>query len=139
VHVAEPKSGPEVTATDLRRVPLAAVLGDAANYLVGGDSDDPLTKAVTRRIADDVLRQHATPFVRTTPSGRLPREHFERVAADYRAALVSAPHRLIQHLAERNQVPEPTLRRWVQRARDMGLLGQSTPGKAGEKPRKERG
>jgi hypothetical protein len=32
------------------------------------------------------------------------------------------------------EVPEPTARRWVQRARDMGLLGASRPGKAGEKP-----
>jgi hypothetical protein len=32
------------------------------------------------------------------------------------------------------EVPEPTTRRWVQRARDMGLLGVSRPGKAGEKP-----
>lgn len=137
VHVAEHHGGQEVTATDLRRVPLAAILGDVAAYLAGGDSEDPLTKAVTTKMANDVLRQHATPFVRAARSTTLRPEHFERVAADYRAALLTAPNRPIQYLAKRDRVPEPTLRRWVQRARDMGLLGESTPGKAGETPRKE--
>lgn len=132
VHVGAPGGDAEVTATDLRRIPLAAVLGDAAAYLTGEAASDPLEKAIMRKMAGDVLVQHATPLGPRTRSSRLPAEHFERVAGQYRAALVAAPGRPIQYLSERSNTPEPTLRRWVQRARDMGLLGASTPGKAGE-------
>jgi hypothetical protein len=134
VHIGDEDAGHEVTATDLRRVPLAAILGDAARYLAGEGADSPLHAAVMRKIASDWFRQ-AAPFIgaRTRPGpGGLPPEHFERVAEAYRAALSAAPRRPIQYLAEKFNVPEPTLRRWVQRARDRGLLGPATPGKAGE-------
>jgi len=37
-------------------------------------------------------------------------------------------------LAEQLHYSDATVRRWVQRARDKGLLGPSIPGKAGEEP-----
>jgi hypothetical protein len=52
----------------------------------------------------------------------------------YRAALVHAPQAPIKALAGQLYRSEATVRRWVQRARDMGLLGSSTPGRAGEGP-----
>jgi len=70
----------------------------------------------------------------------LPPAHFEMVAAEYRLALESRPQAPMQQLIRRLEdwkgypVPEPTARRWVQRARDMGLLGPSRPGVAGEYP-----
>ena len=72
--------------------------------------------------------------------GALPRSHFEAVATEYRRALVKNERAPMTELRRRlaewldREIPEPTARRWVQRARDMGLLGASRPGKAGEKP-----
>ncbi len=37
-------------------------------------------------------------------------------------------------MQEQRYVSLSTLRRWVQRAREMGLLGPAVPGKAGECP-----
>lgn len=71
--------------------------------------------------------------------GALPRSHFEAVAKEYRRALVKNERAPMAEMRGRlsewleRDVPEPTARRWVQRARDMGLLGASRPGKAGEK------
>lgn len=70
----------------------------------------------------------------------LPREHFVRVAAEYRLARVKNPGAPMRELMRRlsiwkgREIPEPTARRWVQRARDMGILGPSHSGKAGEYP-----
>jgi hypothetical protein len=76
-------------------------------------------------------------MARPGPAGHS-RAHFEQVAAEYRAALKRRPRAPIAAL--RDQYPgvsESTLRRWTQRARDMGLLGPSRSGRAGEHPRKE--
>ena len=60
-----------------------------------------------------------------------PREE-DQVAEAYRAALVTDPHHPIKRLAEQYHASEATVRRWVQRPRDMDLLGESAPGRAGE-------
>lgn len=57
----------------------------------------------------------------------------------YRDMLVTAPRAPIKTLAEHLGVSEATVRRWVQRARDQGFLGESRPGKAGETPRRRKG
>ena len=65
-------------------------------------------------------------------------DHHRDVAAAYRQALQQAPGAPTKWIAERYHVSVPTARRWIQRARDKGYLGASTPGKAGEQPVKKR-
>jgi len=136
VHIAAADADEEVTATDLRRVPLAGIIDDLSAYITGAAAvgGDLLTKALMRHMAHEAAGKHMAPFTPRARAARLPDEHFRQVAERYRAALRVAPRRPIQHLAGELHVAEPTLRRWVQRARDMGLLGQSIPGKAGERP-----
>jgi hypothetical protein len=118
----------EVTARSLREVPLSALLGS-----IEALRDDPKGRAFYRqvfRLADNL------PALPRRRPGRKGYDcaHFERVAEAYRAALVYAPHKPIKVLAPQLHASEATVRRWVQRARDMGLLGPSTPGRAGEGP-----
>lgn len=138
LHIGDATGEIEVTATDLRQVPVAAILGDAAAFLTGEvEGLNPLGEAVMRQMAKAAFKS-AVPFPgpRTRPGRQgLPAERIEWAAKAYRAALATAPRRPIQYLSEKSGVPEPTLRRWVQRARDRGLLGASTPGKAGEAAR----
>jgi hypothetical protein len=118
----------EVTARSLRELPLAELLGSITAL-----RDDPKGRALFReifRLADDLS---ALPRRRPGPKG-YDRAHFEQVAEAYRAALVHAPQAPIKALAGQLYRSEATVRRWVQRARDMGLLGSSTPGRAGEGP-----
>ncbi len=78
------------------------------------------------------------------PGQALPRWLFEHVAEEYRRALDTHSRAPMQELTRRlgikpnwwsgNPAPEPTARRWVQRARDLGLLGPSRPGVPGEYP-----
>jgi lipocalin len=56
----------------------------------------------------------------------------------YRAALEAEPRAPTKWLAERMYVSLPTARRWIQRARDLGYLGASIPGKAGERKGKRK-
>jgi len=83
------------------------------------------------------LRERVTsypgPQARPGPKGH-PSEHYERVAVAYREALVAHPRAPMKALAEQLHYSDATVRRWVQRARDKGLLGPSIPGKAGEEP-----
>jgi hypothetical protein len=118
----------EVTARGLRGLPLATLLGS-----IEALRDDPRGRAFFReifRLADNL---DAPPRRRPGPKGH-PRSHFEDVAKRYRAVLAYAPHAPIKTLAPQLHASEATVRRWVQRARDMGLLGPSTPGRAGEGP-----
>jgi len=60
------------------------------------------------------------------------REHFEQVAALYREALEADPYRPVAWMRGRLDASPATLRRWIQRARDMGLLGPAPIGRAGD-------
>jgi hypothetical protein len=71
------------------------------------------------------------------------RDFFLTVAAEYkractpgefRAPMKELCRRLSLAFRESSPIPEPTVRRWVQQARDMKLLGPSRPGIAGEYP-----
>lgn len=66
---------------------------------------------------------------------RIPREHFEHVAEVYREALQRNPRHPYSYVTTALQTTTPTARRWVQRARDMGLLGEARRGRPGEHPR----
>jgi hypothetical protein len=118
----------EVTARSLRQLPLAALLGS-----IEALRDDPKARAFYRevfRLADDLPER---PRRRPGRKGH-DQAHFEHVAEAYRAALARAPQAPVKLLAEQLHASEATVRRWVHRARDMGLLGPSTPGRAGEGP-----
>src|SRR5207245_2803072 len=72
------------------------------------------------------------------PKGH-PRAFFEELARLYRRALEEAPSTPVKWLALEVKTPESTVRRWLQRCRDMGLLGPSMPGKSGEAPAPRKG
>ena len=117
----------EVTARDLRRIPVAALLSIARL--------DPAASAwwVGQNLASsDGVSVNVN---RPGPKGH-PRDHFEAVAIAYRQALgLPAPVKQLakQFLTpEGRPTPEATVRRWLQRCRDMGLLRPARPGKAGE-------
>jgi hypothetical protein len=117
----------EITSRLLRKLPLGELVGSVAAM-----RDDPEGEAFFRRsfaLADNLP---ALPRRRPGPKGHPP-EHFQVVADAYRAALAHAPRKPIKTVAEQLHASEATVRRWVQRARDKGLLGESTPGKAGER------
>jgi len=127
----------EITSTSLRSVKIADLLQDVSALTDDEDFGD-LMHHVIQSVADDL------PGPRTRPGARgLPHEHFETVAREYRRALRVAQRAPVQELRRRmgaasgHDVPEPTARRWIQRARDKGLLGEATPGKAGERLREE--
>jgi hypothetical protein len=74
------------------------------------------------------------PITRVRGRRGYPREHFERIADEYRAATEVSP-RPVKVLADRYEVPVPTMRTWLVKARrEYGLLGPAIPGKAGEQP-----
>jgi hypothetical protein len=136
----------EITARDLREIRLGEILTDLGIAVTNQKKSKAIRnpEELRRITIGDQLEDAVSWVVKPTklrpgPHGH-PREHFEGVATAYRAALVWSPGRPIKTLAEQYHASEATVRRWVQRARDMGLLGESVPGKAGEtKPRTRRG
>ncbi len=138
----------EISARDLRSIRLGEILSNLGNLLEAHKEfkrkGELKNLAEFRRVTiGDMLEASVDYIVRPTtlrpgPKGQ-PREHFEDVAKAYRAALISDPRRPVKRLAEQYHASGATVRRWIQRARDMGLLGESVPGKAGEvKPRRKR-
>lgn len=117
----------EVTARSLRELPLAELLG--AVVALKDDSDFGGIYRAMLDLADDL---DELPRRRPGPKG-YDRSHFERVAAIYRQALKTSPHAPMKETSRVLHTSEATARRWVQRARDMRLLGESQPGKAGER------
>lgn len=114
----------EVTATGLRALPLGLLLDEFGRFVPG-------------------VRDSATTFQRPTRLGPhgIPRERFVEVAELYRQALEARPSAPVRWVSEtligysgKPGVPESTVRRYLQRCRDLGLLGPSIPGKAGEQP-----
>lgn len=65
-----------------------------------------------------------------------PRSHYERLAADYRRALVERPSAPTQSLADGWQVSPATVRAWLRRAHELGLLPERTS-RPGRRPRQE--
>jgi hypothetical protein len=134
----------EITSASLRDVRVTELLQQIAST---GDLLEPLFSYSGPREGRPFLDRLIPGLVPDLPpqvppvrGGALPRGHFEVVANEYRRALVVDTHAPMTELRHRlaewldREIPEPTARRWVQRARDMGLLGASRPGKAGEKP-----
>lgn len=117
----------EITARSLRSIPLAELIGTAVS--TGRLPDD--FGAEIRKLLHDAPGLPARLKVRPGPKGHSA-EHFAHVADMYRLALDKAPGAPMRWLRKELHVSEATARRWVQRARDQGLLGPSVPGKAGE-------
>lgn len=123
----------EITARDIRRIPLGAVLAS-----VGDQARNPSSPFYGLL---PLLPQWAAPLtdikerlvkLRPGPTGHS-EEHFRDVANRYRAALRHSPRRPVRALSEELHASEATIRRWLQRARDKGFLGQASPGKSGER------
>lgn len=116
----------EITSRSLRAIPMGDVVEQVA-----AARDDQEVGAIVRRVMG--IDDEPKDIPRRRPGGGgYGREHFEQVATAYRAALATSPRAPMKELARRLSTSEATARRWVQRARDMGLLGASQPGKAGE-------
>lgn len=126
----------EIIARQLREVPLSKILAAIAGNLkqtarvTGWPHLQPLLNLEVEGEGEEESAYQG-PRLRPGPKGH-PRSHFEEVATAYRAALIRAPRSPMKALAEQFGASEATARRWVQRARDMGLLGESMPGRAGE-------
>jgi hypothetical protein len=155
--IVGPTDSGELTARSLRAIPLAQIItvlaGLIAQYqddpedipgVVWEASPDEVSRGARRKsyrsfealISDLVLARadrYEGPRARPGPKGHPP-EHYERVAAAYREALIASPRAPMKALAKQLHASDATVRRWVQRARDKGLLGPSMPGKAGEEP-----
>lgn len=118
-----------ITSSSLRHVSISELLRHVTDAY-----DDPIFGSIFEHIVRDMSEAPPPPRVR----GSLSDQHFEYVAAEYRQALALEPTAPMRELRRRlglwqgREIPEPTARRWVQRARDKGLLGASHPGKAGE-------
>ncbi len=126
----------EVTARSLRQIPLSQILAALGErYGAGSGLAEALQIVaerhglVVRTAMDDPPRYERPP----QPRGyRIPREHFEHVAEVYREALRVNPRQPYSYITKTLQTTTPTARRWVQRAREMGLLGEGRRGRPGE-------
>ncbi|MGO8683647.1 MAG: hypothetical protein ACLQUT_03570 [Thermoleophilia bacterium] len=124
---------PEITAKSLREIPLGAILEQVADDLGVGTGEilaQVLGVAHLLRAPAPVAKEHLRPG----PQG-YDRAFFAEIAELYREALVRRPGSPYTYMRARRPGSLPTQRRWVQRARDMGLLGPAQPGKAGESPK----
>jgi hypothetical protein len=119
------RAGLEVSASSLRQIPLGALL-----------------EALSRRQSENFHLARLPEFQRPTRLGPrgIPTEKLAEVAELYRRGLAERPSAPVRWMAEQilgptgKPTPEVTVRRWLQRCRDLGLLGPSIPGKAGEQP-----
>jgi hypothetical protein len=116
------RRGVEISASSLRQIPLGLLMDELSHK--------------------QFLQERLPGFQRPTRLGPrgIPAEKLTEVADLYRRALEERPSAPVQWMTE--QIPGPTgkptpavtIRRWLQRCRDLGLLGPSIPGKAGEQP-----
>jgi hypothetical protein len=119
----------EITASKLREIPLGLLL-------------DTLARDATAAELSTVLPEFQRP-TRLGPRG-IHHEKLVEVAALYRRALKEQPSAPVQWMSEQSgpegkRTPVVTIRRWLQRCRDLKLLGPSIPGKAGEQSTRPRG
>ena len=130
-----PDAPQEVTARGLRQIPLARIL----TALAGESLSEEGRKWMAQQLGEELAHVTAPRFEPTrTPRGkRIPDEWFATVADVYREALIVNPRNPYKHIIAELVTSEPTARRWVRRARDLGLLGEAAHGRAGEhgKPR----
>ena len=97
----------EISARLLREIPLGRLLGIEKWGLIPG-----YVRAVPT---------YRPPRVKPGPKG-WPHEHFVKVAGAYQRVLETHPRTPIRALARQLDRSEPTVHRWLQRCRDLGLL-----------------
>jgi hypothetical protein len=125
----EPK--PEITVRALRALNLPDILKATADAIFA--SDPAFSQALLGYRLGDAT---APKIIRSRPRPqKYDRAHFERIADLYREALLRDPGSPYAYLMQHEDKSLSTVRRWVQRARDKGLLGEAIPGKAGELPK----
>lgn len=106
--VLSPGTNREISARALRDIPLSRLLLLQKVGLTAGK----VKKSEPYRPVQ----------ARPGPKG-WPREHFTKVAEAYRHALKTHPRTPIRYLSvQQFKVSEATVHRWLQRARDMGML-----------------
>lgn len=125
----------EITPRDLRGIRLGEILANFSS-LLAAHKKNKATRELGRVTIGDLLEASAEGEVRSAvhrpgPRGR-PREHFERVAEDYRAALVSHPRSPIKQVAYLWSVNEATVHRWLERCLELGI---DIPGKHLQTPK----
>jgi Winged helix-turn-helix DNA-binding len=106
------QAGAEITARGWRQIPVGRLIPAAELAAVGWHESVALRRS--KDLSD--------------------REWFETIAVAYRNAYAANPHTPVKELASRVGRSEGTVRRWLQRCRDMGLLRPAPPGRAGERP-----
>ncbi|EWT05058.1 hypothetical protein N864_07625 [Intrasporangium chromatireducens Q5-1] len=116
----------EITSRDLRRIPVAELVGRAIYA-----DQAPEHHAPARRRAIAGAPESLTLKRNPGPKGH-PDKHFQQVAEMYRRALEESPRAPIVWLTKELHADRSTVARWLRRARDKGFLGEATPGRAGE-------
>ena len=109
----ESKSEDQLTARHLRHIPLAKILSEAVQRLERSGMYRPAAKVVA-----------GLPAARRARPGRHghPDKHYRDVASDYRQAKRDNPRAPIQELMAKHHVSEPTVHRWLRKARERGFL-----------------
>ena len=122
------EDGPPVTTEHLREVPIAALLRLAveSNIMRVG----PTTREGNRSSWELTWASPLALSERAKGGGGPSDEDLRTVAALYQVAYATgqAPTRLVMN---RLELPRSTASRWIALARERGLLGPATPGKAG--------
>lgn len=130
----------EVTTSTLRGIPVAQLLAEVERMAKG--EHGALAEAWAREVGIGRADRFERPKVRPGRRGH-PREHYEEVARRYLEALRTHPHKPTAHLAQTITDPDghpvapSTVRRWLERAEQMGLLNRAEPGKARVAPPEE--
>jgi hypothetical protein len=119
----------EVTSRSLRHIPLAEILEQLPA------AGERFRKLVSVLFPDARPVHELAPHYAPRKRGyRYPDEHYERVAEVYREALRESPGKAYVYICKTLGVSRATAYRHVQTARDKGLLGEATHGRAGERP-----
>jgi hypothetical protein len=120
LHIAALRVDGRVSAEVLRTIPVGRIEA-AANAQLHHRAPPPPARRPRSRIRASL---------RTDPVAGYPDEFYDAVATVYRQ-LATTSSRPVAVLAEANDVPVTTARRWVKETRRRGLLAPGRPGKAG--------
>jgi len=136
VGLSSTVNGREIRSADLRALRIEDLLeGASANVAARRVVDDDGSARMVRDLGSwrDVTR--AVRGARRNARRKVTDEVLREVARVYRENVGDNPTAAVaRHLGESDQpVPDRTARLYVRRARDAGFLGQSIPGKAGER------
>jgi hypothetical protein len=132
---------PDVTTDVLRRVRPSRLVGmalhpsaedaeDQRSRVGNDDSDLTLGELRSRSSVAARRRRRTRSFVIGRPTGQDPDQFYQRVAYAYSVATSETGHPA-KLLADLNEVPVETVRRWIKEARRRGFLPPGRQGRAG--------